>query len=146
MPQQSKDQSEFDLDRAIEIFDIALTSNDDRVLDSFRKLMLIAVLTKHESDNYAVDRQEGPLAGMRRDLNHTSRKIRDLEARMVEMQKKIRNLEDYMQTTQKKEKNFLTAMDSIVDPYAYVTKIMNSTIPGTYSTMSTIDAVKKVPK
>ena len=43
---REKDQADFDLERFIEMFDEALTSNDERVINALRSLMMMVILTK----------------------------------------------------------------------------------------------------
>ena len=45
------DQSDFDLDRFVDMFDEALTSTDPRVVETLRKLMMIVALTRPESSS-----------------------------------------------------------------------------------------------
>ena len=77
---REKDQADFDLDRFINMFDEALTSKDERVVNALRSLMMMVILTKPESRNDMIgDRAEGPLRRMQQDLNNLSRRLYDLE-------------------------------------------------------------------
>ena len=74
------DQADFDLDRFINMFDEALTSKDERVVNALRSLMMMVILTKSESHRDMIgDRAEGPLRRMQQDLNNLSRRLYDLE-------------------------------------------------------------------
>lgn len=74
------DQADFDLDRFIEMFDEALTSKDERVVNALRSLMMMVILTKSQSHRSGIeDRESGPLRRMKEDINNLSRRLYDLE-------------------------------------------------------------------
>lgn len=81
------DQADFDLDRFIDMFDEAMMSQDPRVIETLRKLMMIVVLTRPEvpAQGYDGGRKTGPLRRMHEDLNH-------LNNRMHRMDEEIRSL------------------------------------------------------
>ncbi len=74
------DQSDFDLDRFVDLFDEALTSTDPRVVETLRKLMMIVTLTRPESSQ-SWNHHRGPLRRMMEDINHLHRRIETLEQR-----------------------------------------------------------------
>ena len=76
------DQADFDLDRFVDLFDEALTSTDPRVVETLRKLMLITVLTRPES-NQMHSQKHGPLRRAFEDINHLHRRIETLEQRVM---------------------------------------------------------------
>ena len=76
------DQSDFDLDRFVDLFDEAMTSTDPRVVETLRKLMLITVLTRPES-NQMHSQKHGPLRRAFEDINHLHRRIETLEQRVM---------------------------------------------------------------
>lgn len=77
---REKDQADFDLDRFIEMFDEALTSQDERVINALRSLMMMVILTKSESHRSGIeDRESGPLRRLKEDINNLSRRLYDLE-------------------------------------------------------------------
>ena len=57
---REKDQADFDLERFVDMFDEALTSQDPRVMDALRSLMMIVTLTCPESKTEH-SRRDGPL-------------------------------------------------------------------------------------
>lgn len=73
------DQADFDLERFIDMFDQALTSDDPRVVDALRSLMMMTILTKPESTGPAVDRERGPLRRVIEDINSLARRTSRLE-------------------------------------------------------------------
>ena len=74
------DQADFDLERFIDMFDTALTSNDPRVVETLRKLLMIVALTKPETDNSGLhDRNAGPLRRLYDDVNHLNRRLHRME-------------------------------------------------------------------
>lgn len=77
---REKDQSDFDLERFVDMFDEAMTSRDPRVIDALRGLMMIVTLTRPESrDSGLYDRNTGPLRRLFEDMNHLHRRLERLE-------------------------------------------------------------------
>ena len=68
------DQADFDLERFIEMFDIAMTSSDPRVVETLRKLMMIVALTAPESNDIH-SRSAGPLRRLFDDMHNLNRSI-----------------------------------------------------------------------
>jgi len=73
------DQSDFDLERFINMFDEALTSRDPRVIDALRGLMMMVTLTRSETRDVIEDRRTGPLRRLVEDMNDLNRRIAHLE-------------------------------------------------------------------
>jgi hypothetical protein len=73
-------QAEFDLQRVFELFDTALISKDERVVNALRNLLMIVALTNPEDADAKGD--IGPLRAMERDLNSMNSRIRSLESDM----------------------------------------------------------------
>jgi hypothetical protein len=76
---REKDQADFDLERFIDMFDTALTSNDPRVVETLRRLLMIVTLTRPETAGHAIDRQQGPLRRLYEDVNHLNRRLHRME-------------------------------------------------------------------
>ena len=76
---REKDQADFDLERFVDMFDEAMSSNDPRVLDALRSLMMIVTLTRPESRNPASERQSGPLRRLFEDMNHLNNRLHRME-------------------------------------------------------------------
>jgi hypothetical protein len=76
---RNTDQSDFDLERFINMFDEALTSRDPRVIDALRGLMMMVTLTRSETRDVMEDRRTGPLRRMLEDVNDLHRRIVRLE-------------------------------------------------------------------
>jgi hypothetical protein len=76
---QEKVQSDFDLERFIDMFDEALTSNDERVINALRSLMMMVILTKSEVRNEGHDRNNGPLRQLFDDLHNLNRRMHSME-------------------------------------------------------------------
>ena len=76
------DQSDFDLERFVDLFDEAMTSTDPRVVETLRKLMMIVTLTRPESSERWSNRR-GPLRRMMDDINNMHRRIETLEQRVM---------------------------------------------------------------
>jgi hypothetical protein len=76
---RNPDQSDFDLERFINMFDEALTSRDPRVIDALRGLMMMVTLTRSETRDVMEDRRTGPLRRLMQDMNDLHRRIVHLE-------------------------------------------------------------------
>jgi hypothetical protein len=77
-------QADIDLQRVFELFDTALTSKDERVVNALRSLLMIVALTDPEDADAKGD--IGPLRAMERDLNSMHGRIRGLEDQMRAVQ------------------------------------------------------------
>ena len=68
------DSSDYELERFIEMFDYALTTDDLRVKNALRQLMMMVILTSNEHEDDSRDRRNrGPLRRMQQDLNDLAR-------------------------------------------------------------------------
>lgn len=77
---REKDQADFDLERFVDMFDEAMTSQDPRVVRALRDLMMMVTLTRPESrDAGIIDRQRGPLRRLYEDMNHLHRRLERVE-------------------------------------------------------------------
>ncbi len=93
---REKDQADFDLERLVDMFDEALTSQDPRVIDSLRSLMMIVTLTKPESrDSGLHDRNSGPLRRMIEDINHLHRRLERVENEVRQLERSRSKEQDY---------------------------------------------------
>ena len=77
---REKDSADFDLDRFINMFDEALTSQDPRVIDALRGLLMIVALTRPEAKT-AVER--GPLRRLVNDVTNLNRRLGVVENRVL---------------------------------------------------------------
>ena len=75
---REKDQADFDLERFIDMFDEAMTSKDERVINALRSLMMIVTLTRPEV-RMEMGRNTGPLRRLFEDVQHINRRVYDLE-------------------------------------------------------------------
>ena len=73
---REKQQADFDLERFIDMFDEALTSNDERVINALRSLMMMVILTKPEGRK---DVRIGPLRQLYDDMSQLHRRIDRVE-------------------------------------------------------------------
>lgn len=72
-------QADFDLERVMDLFDQALTSKDERVINSLRNLLMITVLTAPEDSNASIlDRNTGPFRQLQNDVRDLSRRVSSL--------------------------------------------------------------------
>lgn len=83
------DQAEFDLDRFIDMFDQALTSNDPRVVDALRSLLMLTILTRPETKNSGADLATGPLRKLVNEQANIVRKVNRLEDDLHRAQREL---------------------------------------------------------
>jgi hypothetical protein len=77
---REKDSADFDLDQFVRMFDEALTSEDPRVIDALRGLLMIVTLTRPEAKT-AVER--GPLRRLVDDVTNLNRRLGVVENRVL---------------------------------------------------------------
>ena len=86
---REKDQADFDLERFVDMFDEAMTSQDPRVMDALRGLMMMVTLTRPESrDSSLHDRNAGPLRRLHEDMNHLHRRVERMEEQLQQAERK----------------------------------------------------------
>jgi len=76
MPSREKDQSDFDLEAFIDLFDEAIASDDPGVQKTLQHLMVIAALARNHTQH---DRRNGPLRRMFDDQATILRRLERLE-------------------------------------------------------------------
>lgn len=91
MSSREKLQADFDLERFIDMFDEALTSDDERVVNALRSLMMMVILTKSEARNPMADHDVGPLRQLYDDLHNLNRRLHDTEERVRSMEREFGN-------------------------------------------------------
>ena len=84
-------QADFDLERFIEMFDEALTSNDERVINALRSLMMMVILTKPEGRKNTI----GPLRQLFDDLHNLNRRMHSMEDTIRQMEYQYRREREY---------------------------------------------------
>ena len=85
---REKDQADFDLERFVNMFDEAMTSNDPRVIETLRSLMMIVALTRPESTDMHNPRK-GPLRRAFEDQNHMWKRFEQMEEELRQMHQRI---------------------------------------------------------
>lgn len=84
MSSRDKDNSDFDLEQFVDLFDTAMSSDNPAVKRALKNLMMISTLV--DSDIKPDDRVKGPLRRLVDDVNNLNRRIHTLE--FDQMQKK----------------------------------------------------------
>jgi hypothetical protein len=85
---REKDQADFDLERFVDMFDEALISQDPRVMNALRGLMMMVTLTRPESrDSGLHDRNHGPLRRLYEDVNHLNSRLHRLEEELRDVRR-----------------------------------------------------------
>ena len=87
---REKDQADFDLERFINMFDEAMTSQDPRVIETLRSLMMIVTLTRPESTD-ALNHRKGPLRRSFEDMNHMWKRMEQMEEELRQMHHRMSN-------------------------------------------------------
>ena len=109
---REKDQADFDLERFVDMFDEALTSQDPRVMDALRSLMMIVTLTRPESKTEH-SRRDGPLRRLFEDMNHLNRRMHDMEEKINAMSRSSDSAEKYSYTHYPDKKYAMTAAQTM---------------------------------
>ena len=76
---REKVAADYDLERFIEMFDQAMTSDDPRVKNALRQLMMMVILTDTDNHEGKQRASYGPLRRMQEDLRDHGRWIQRLE-------------------------------------------------------------------
>ena len=109
---REKDQADFDLERFVDMFDEAMTSQDPRVMDSLRSLMMMVLLTRPEIKTEH-SRSDGPLRRLFEDMNHLNRRMHDMEDKVNAMSRSSDSAEKYSYTHYPDKKYAMTAAQAM---------------------------------
>ena len=85
---REKDSADFDLERFVNMFDEAMTSQDPRVMETLRSLMMIVTMTRPESYD-SNDHKRGPLRRAFEDMNHLWKRIEQMEQELRQMHQRM---------------------------------------------------------
>lgn len=77
MASRDKDQSDFDLEAFVDLFDTAMTSDNPAVKKAFKNLMLIAAIVNSENKDEAICK--GPMRRLVEDQKNIIRRLAELE-------------------------------------------------------------------
>jgi hypothetical protein len=86
---REKDAADFDLERFTEMFDRALTSDDPRVKNALRQLMMMVILTDNDDHEGRARAKHGPLRRMQEDMRDHGRWIQRLEREIENLKKQM---------------------------------------------------------
>ena len=109
---REKDLADFDLERFVDMFDEAMTSQDPRVMDSLRSLMMMVLLTRPEIKTEH-SRNHGPLRRLFEDMNHLNRRMHDMEDKVNAMSRSSDSAEKYAYSQYPNEKYIMTASQAM---------------------------------
>lgn len=79
MSYREKNQADFDLERVVELFDRALTSKDERVVNALRSLLMIVALTDPEAGSPRSDLRVGPFRQLQDEVGTLRTRLSNLE-------------------------------------------------------------------
>ena len=106
------DQADFDLERFVDMFDEAMTSQDPRVINALRSLMMMVLLTRPEIKTEHSHR-DGPLRRLFEDVNHLNRRMYDMEDKVKDMRRISRSTDNYEYEKYHNKNYTLTATQSM---------------------------------
>ena len=86
---REKVAADFDLERFTEMFDQALTSDDPRVKNALRQLMMMVILTDNDDHEGRARAKHGPLRRMQEDMRDQFRWIQRLEQEIETLKKQV---------------------------------------------------------
>ena len=89
---REKDQADWDLERCFEMFDEALISKDERVVNALRNLLMVVTLTAPESDLSGIDSRQGPLRRMIEDQRNLIRRLNAMEDSLGQLKSIVTSL------------------------------------------------------
>lgn len=79
MAMREKDQADFDLERFIDMFDTAMTSDDPRIKNALRQLMMMVILTEPEDKKTGSTYRSGPLRRLYEDVRNLNTRLTNLD-------------------------------------------------------------------
>ena len=102
---REKDGSDYELERFIEMFDYALTTDDPRVKNALRQLMMMVILTSNEHEDESYDhRHKGPLRRMQQDLN-------DLAISTKRLSEELQSMKNTLELVRSRQSSGFRAQD-----------------------------------
>jgi hypothetical protein len=79
MGSREKDQSDFDLETFVDLFDTAMTSDNPAVQRAFKNLMMIAATAHAKQEGQGLQSPQGPLRRLVDDVRNLNRRVNELE-------------------------------------------------------------------
>lgn len=76
---REKDQSDFDLETFVDLFDTAMTSDNPAVQRAFKNLMMIAAIAHANAEGQGLQSPQGPLRRLVDDVRNLNRRVNELE-------------------------------------------------------------------
>lgn len=95
MSMREKTQADFDLERVVELFDRALTSKDERVVNALRSLLMIVALT--DPDTPDQDLRIGPFRQLQEELEQLRRNVINLQMEVSQLRNPPRQANPWVQ-------------------------------------------------
>lgn len=92
---REKDTADYDLERFIEMFDEAMMSDDPRVKNALRQLMMMVILTDTSDHEAERRRSRGPLRQMHEDMYEMMRKMNRMDEEISRLQQLTSGLQRY---------------------------------------------------
>lgn len=86
---RDRDQADWDLERCFEMFDSALVSRDERVINALRNLLMIVTLTAPETELSGIESRKGPLRRIMDDINSLTRHINNMDDELRSLKRAV---------------------------------------------------------
>ena len=86
---REKDAADYDLERFTEMFDQALTSDDPRVKNALRQLMMMVILTDTDDHEGRTRSKHGPLRRLQQDMRDQWQYMRRLEQEIESLKQQM---------------------------------------------------------
>lgn len=83
MSMREKDQSDFDLDTFVDLFDTAMTSKNPAVQKAFKNLLMISAIINSERENNGAGLSRGPLRRLVDDIQNLNRRLSQIENQRI---------------------------------------------------------------
>ena len=80
-----KSQADWDLERCFEMFDEALISKDESVVNALRSLLMIVALTAPESNDQDIESRRGPLRQLVSDHNDLIHRMNSMDIELQQI-------------------------------------------------------------
>jgi type II secretory pathway pseudopilin PulG len=91
---REKDQSDFDLETFVDLFDTAMTSDNAAVQKAFKNLLMVAAIAHAKQDG--LQNPQGPLRRLVDDLRNLNRRLNKLEDQQIYPQAPITTTTPYI--------------------------------------------------
>lgn len=112
-PSHSNNATNDDLETIMTVLDRAMSSDDTRVQDALRRLMVTSALVDQTQD---LDRRLGPLASMRRQMQDLERRCMNLQSELESLRRHLGSIRLLPEETIRVDQLTSINLESILSP------------------------------